>query len=146
MDGETLDGSPPRMERRLRTKCRRNYKELSDITLPRRTKQKANPSRLYPIDVVEQDANGRLKIHYIGFSSVFDEWREPSDIVPLSEKGGSSHNDTSPYLPFSLYSELGNAIKKALISGRKESPHVRIEMPFDKLQFTGGFKACSTSL
>ena len=50
------------------------------------------------------------------------------------------------YLPFSLYSELCHAIKKALVSGRKESPHVRIEMPFDKLQFTGGLKTYSTSL
>ena len=144
---KTCDGSPTRVERRLRTKRRRNYKELTHIALPRPIRQKANSSRLYPIDVVERDQNGRLKIHYIGFSSVFDEWREPLDIVPLGEEGSSTkQNESSVYLPFSLYSELGNSIKRALVSGRKESPHVRIEMPFDKLQFTGGLKASSTLL
>ena len=39
--------------------------------------------------------------------------------------------------PFTLYTELRNKIKSALNS-RKESPVVRIDMPFDKLQFDGG--------
>lgn len=85
-----------------------------------------------------------MKVHYIGFSQEFDEWREPSDIVPL-ELDESSDPDSPVLLPFSLYFELGNTIKKALNSGRKESPHIRIEMAFDKLQFTGGLKAYSTS-
>ena len=42
--------------------------------------KKANPQRkdtkLYDIEVSEVDkANKRLKIHYVGYSSRFDEWR-----------------------------------------------------------------------
>ena len=66
------------------------------------------------------------------------------DIVPL-ELDECSDPESPVLLPFSLYFELGNAIKKPLNSGRKESPHVHIEMEFDKLQFTGGLKAYSTS-
>ena len=130
----------------LRPKCRKNYRELADIKLPKAKKQaqKSSRSQLYPVNVVERGENGRVKVHYIGFSHEFDEWREPSDIVPL-ELDERSRPEARVLLPFSLYVELGNAIKKALNSGRKESPHVRIEMAFDKLQFTGGLKACSTS-
>ena len=130
----------------LRTKCRKNYRELADIKLPKAKKQtqKTSCSQLYPVDVVERGENGRVNVHYIGFSQEFDEWREPSDIVPL-ELDESSDPNSPVLLPFSLYFELDNTIKKALNSGRKESPHVRIEMAFDKLQFTGGLKAYSTS-
>ena len=103
--------------------------------------QKASRSQLYPVDVVERGENGRVKVQYIGFNQEFDEWRAPSDIVPLELDKSSD----PVLLPFSLYFELGNTVKKALNSGRKESPHIRIEMAFDKLQFTGGLKACSTS-
>jgi len=90
--------------------------------------------------------SGLVKIHYLGFSQDFDEWRDPLDIVSLYE--GSEVDDPKSHvlLPFSLYSELSSAIKKALNSGRKESPHVRSKMSFDKLQFTGGLKACSSLL
>jgi len=46
--------------------------------------------------------------------------------------------------PFSLYFELRNKIKIVLNSGRKESPVIRIDMPFDKLQFDGGLKQYGT--
>ncbi len=43
-----------------------------------------------------------------------------------------------------MYSEPGTKIKVALVCRRKESPTVRIELPFDKLLFEGGIKACGT--
>jgi len=55
-----------------------------------------------------------------GFCQDFDEDSEVED------------DPESPILlPFSLYFELSNAIKN---SGRKESPHIRIKISFDKLQ------------
>ena len=44
--------------------------------------------------------------------------------------------------PFSLYRELANRIKSSLRSGRKESPIIRIEMPFDRITFDGGLGLC----
>ena len=50
----------------------------------------ANPhkkgTKLYDIEVKEVDkANKRLKIHYVGYSSRFDEWR------PFGEDEGSEY-------------------------------------------------------
>ena len=52
-------------------------------------------------------------------------------------------DDPVPRL-FTPYTEFRNKIKSALNSGRKESPVVRTDMPFDKLQFDGGLKQCGT--
>ena len=133
------DGTTP--TRTLWSSQRKNYRELAVVKLPREKKRKEKTPR----SQIQCCVSGRVKIHHIGFSQDFDKWRDPLDIVPLYE--GSEVDDLkSPVLlPFSLYFELCNAIKKALNSGRKESPHVRIKMSFDKLQFTGGLKACSSS-
>ena len=80
-----------------------------------------------------------MKVHYVGYGSQHDEWRDEADIVPLDVSDTERDCDPVPR-PFSLYSELRNKIKTALSSGRKESPVVRIDMPFDKLQFDGGLK------
>jgi len=119
----------------------KNYRELVVVKLPKEKKRKEKTPR----SQIQCCVSGRVKIHHIGFSQDFDKWRDPLDIVPLYE--GSEVDDLkSPVLlPFSLYFELCNAIKKALNSGRKESPHVRIKMSFDKLQFTGGLKAFTSS-
>jgi len=31
-----------------------------------------------PVNVLERCVGGRVKIHYIGFSQDFDDWRDPS--------------------------------------------------------------------
>ena len=41
---------------------------------------------------------------------------------------------------FSLYHELGTRIKSVLNSNRKGSPLVRIDMPFDSIEFDGGLQ------
>ena len=128
--------------RTLRSSWRKNYRELVVVKLPKEKKRKEKTQR----SQIQCCVSGRVKIYYIGFSQDFDEWRDPSDIAPLYEGSEVEDDLESPVLlPFSLYFELCNAIKKALNSGRKESPHVRIKMSFDKLQFTGGLKACTSS-
>ncbi len=44
--------------------------------------------------------------------------------------------------PFSLHSELALKIKTSLLGGRKDSPIIRIDMPFDEINFDGGLGAC----
>ena len=88
---------------------------------------------IYPISVneKEQDEHGRIKIHYIGYGSEYDEWREPAGLIHLD----------SPCLvleKYDLYQELALRIKSALIPSRKSNPSVKIVMPFDKHDFCEG--------
>ena len=145
----------------LRTRKKVDYSQLADIKLPQekkvRTKEAAN-DELYPIEIVERDAesNGRFKIHYVGYSSKFDEWRDDSEIVSFDSATSQGSMDTerpsrdgystatvidTVVTPFSLYNELSIKVKCALSSRRKENPSTRIDMPFDKLLFDGGLKA-----
>ena len=130
---------------------------LDDLPLPRarRAKVKAeSPDRLYPLQVVEEDEERQLvKVHYEGYSTIYDEWRARDEIIDLqpdnetAREDGNAVEDTdsgpgiAPILPFSMYHELMVGIKAALTSGRKKSPQVRLRLPFDKLIFYGGLKA-----
>jgi len=59
--------------------------------------------------------SGRVKIHHIGFSQDFNEWRDPSDTVPFYEGSEVEDDPVSPVLlPYSLFFELCNATEKAL--------------------------------
>lgn len=145
-------------DRRLRSLKRVDYNELSDIKLPREKKAKvanskeADRDKLYPVEIVEQDdGNGRFKVHYVGYSSQYDEWRDNSEVVSLDcehtiqdsmSVPASEANVSLVLAPFSLYNELSIKVKCALSSRRKENPSTRIDMPFDKLLFDGGLKAC----
>ena len=112
-----------------------NYRDLGDIKLPplKRHRKDKDSEKTYPVEVVDADDTGGVKIHYVGYSSRHDEWRRESDLVRLSPP--------SPDLlrPISLYEELSYAIKAALKpSGPSKDPIVRLEIPFDLLSFNGG--------
>ena len=115
-----------------------NYKLLSEgttVKLPR--PKRARKNELYPIEIVERDTNAeRVKIHYCGYSSNDDEWRDLGDIVDLTPP--------QPLLTssFSLHQELVLKIKRSLQNVKKSSPEVRIEMEFDKVLYDGGLKTC----
>ena len=87
-----------------------------------------------------------MRVHYVGYGSHHDEWCDEADIVPLDRsKKSDAEMDCNPVLrPFALYFELRNKIKIVLNSGRKESPVIRIDVPFDKLQVDGGLKQYGT--
>ena len=91
--------------------------------------------RLYPLEVIAKDGD-RVKVHYIGYSSQYDEWRQSSELETLSPRSGQQ---LELYQPFELHQELAYSIKLALVGSRKD-PDVRIEMPFDLLLFNGGLK------
>lgn len=67
----------------LRNLERKNYKEIANIQLPRARRVTGNPrtaDELYPIEVVEDDYNGRVKVHYIGYGEEFDEWKQEDEV------------------------------------------------------------------
>lgn len=124
-------------ELRQRSK-RPNYREPKETDIvAMKTKAKTKPDKnLYPIEVVDQDLT-RFKVHYVGFSSSHDEWKDREDVVDISEDSGGPEGIIQK---FSLYYELATRIKSALNSCRKKSPVVRIDMPFDRLEFDGGLR------
>lgn len=88
---------------------------------------------LYPVSVCEneQDEQGRVKIHYIGYGSEHDEWKEPAGLVHLDSPCVVSER-------YDLHQELAIRIKSALIASRKSNPSVKIIMPFDQCVFSEG--------
>lgn len=58
-----------------------DYKELNQVVLPRAIREK---SRLYSVEIVERNVlAGKVKIHYVGYSSSEDEWCDAADVVDL---------------------------------------------------------------
>ena len=117
------------------------YRESSALTKTRRTSQKrcqrSDDDALYPVTVVDDDGS-RYKVHYIGYSESFDEWRDYSEVKVID----SASVDEVDATEFSLYTDLAQRIKPSLKSATKESPLVRIEMPFDHIVFDGGLGVC----
>ena len=117
-----------------------NYKELTKVILPRAVREKQE-TKLYSVNIVERNSTTyKVKIHYIGYDSCEDEWRNEGDIVDLSE-AQPSHLLSSNY---SLYQELALLIKTSLRSPSRENPEVKICTGFDKLQFDGGIQKLGT--
>ena len=67
--------------RSKRAKKRVDYRELASIKLPRaETRPRYSCStELFPVRVLEQ-TESRMKIHYVGYSSKYDEWRDESEV------------------------------------------------------------------
>ena len=107
----------------------RSVKKKSSSTSANRSQDDA----LYPVTVVPSanSTNNYVKIHYIGYSSSFDEWRYTNDIV---------HLGPSPYIleDYSFNEDLALKIKSSLTSQRKVNPMVRIEMMYDRGTFDKG--------
>ena len=67
----------------LRKKDKKNYKDLCQVQLPRAKRIKKDAT-LYELEIVEEDVyNNRVKVHFIGYDSDDDEWRNKADIVSL---------------------------------------------------------------
>ena len=138
---------------RLRSKKRINYREASDVRLPRAERVQAGRDKLYPVEVIEKE-DRRVKVHYVGYSTKYDEWREESDLEPVNtsetSQGAASSEDMTcdgcSFEPFSLhnYMYLKVKIKQSLCCTRKSSPEVRIVVPFDAITFNGGLKMLGT--
>ena len=55
-----------------------------------RSKRSNTSNELFPIAVVDEDST-RYKVHYVGYSSVHDEWKTKSD-VDLDDGNGDVSN------------------------------------------------------
>ena len=84
----------------------------------------------------------RVKIHYVGYSERYDEWRacesEDNNLFQrmelLSSPSSSSLDDRMELIHGELYRE----IKRKLYSGRKDDPSTRVEVRIDQDVFNGG--------
>jgi len=86
---------------------------------------------LYPVTIVSTQP----EIHYLGYSSAFDEWRHLGDLVQLDSL--SSYNIANKY---DFNQHLAIKIKSSLTSQRKVNPSTRLELMFDKDVFEEGLK------
>ena len=112
--------------------------------------KKANPQRkdtkLYDIEVTEVDkANRRLKIHYAGYSSRFNEWRpfgddEGSEYFPFvcKEKLFIPSENSLMDRTQTFHGQLFREIKKKLWSGWQEDPEISIDLNVDQDVFMEG--------
>ena len=67
----------------LRKQQKKDYKKLADMPLLRARPAKKDDA-LYELEVLEEDTtNGRVKVHYTGYGSEHDEWRDKNDIVVM---------------------------------------------------------------
>ena len=101
---------------------------------------KIDTRKLYSIEIIERKDH-RVKVHYIGYSSKYDEWKEKSEIeFPGPQCDQVEDEEAVVYEPFSLYKDLSLRIKRALSCNRKASPIIKLSMPFDLRSFNGGLK------
>jgi len=94
---------------------------------------------LFSVKIIEKE-DTRVKVHYIGYSNKFDEWKDESEVEVLHSKKLSVVDESTTYKPFSLYDKLHIKIKRALFCNRTASPIIKITMPFDLVLFDGGLK------
>ena len=76
-------------ELRKRSRKPKDYSEYTN-KLPRLSRTSGKPrkdNKLYELEVLEEDdLHGRVKVHYLGYDSQHDEWRDRDDIVSLQPR------------------------------------------------------------
>ena len=75
------------MELRKRSREPKDYIK-DNFKLPRLRRTSGNSrkdNKLYELEVLEED-DGRVKVHYLGYDSQYDEWRDRDDIVSLQPR------------------------------------------------------------
>lgn len=128
-----------------------NYRDLLKLNLKgsrsRISGQKTTSSRdrLYPIEVVETDGDDRVKVHYVGYSDIYNGWKDKAeleDFTPATSSTTAESSDISStsYQPYSFHQYLMFRVKKSITCSRIASPKVVIIMPIDVLLFNGGLK------
>ena len=90
---------------------------------------------LYPVEIISTDTDrpGYVRVHYVGYSSKFDEWKPCDDVVTTEL---SAFVDEK----YDFNRELAFKLKSSLVSQRRSNPLVKIEMSFDKRAFDEGLK------
>ncbi len=95
---------------------------------PRSTRTRCtSEDKLYAVDVLETDsANNRVRVHYRGYSSKHDEWKDLNEVVAVGEMPDSdcdaAGKGLAPLAPFSLYHDLAFRIMAAFQDRGKAIP------------------------
>ena len=93
-------------------------------------------STLFPIEVVDEDSQHQVKIHYVGYSDKYDEWIRKSQIQYKPVVSNSPLSSQELNLQSHNFATLACGIKQKLVPIRKlEDPKVRIQVPFDNTSF-----------
>ena len=95
--------------------------QLEALSPPPRQRQ-IRADTLYDIEVIEEDGP-RVKVHYIGYDSTYDEWKLKEEIALRAAK---------PTTDFHPFTELACQIKRKLHPSRHEDPGVRLQVPTTK--------------
>ena len=119
--------------RRLQESCGAGIESTSRAGPPAALgKRTSSTRRLYNIEIVEEEQY-KVKIHYTGFSTKYDEWIRRSQIKYLPKTVARREPD----LPEYHFSVLACSIKQKLVPSRKlEDPLVKISIHFTN----GAFK------
>jgi len=99
--------------------------------LARRATSKQPAGNLYEIEVLKEDY--RVKVHYVGYSSIYDERIRKSSIwYNLSHpvQAASHLSDDGD-----VFSSLGSVVKQKLFPSWTEYPLVRIQLSCSKRNF-----------
>ena len=118
------------ISRRLRESA--GYK-VGTTRPPTSSRRSNHNRRLYNVQVIAEEQY-QLKIHYVGYSSKYDEWICRGQIKYVPSKSIVQQEPDS--IPEHCFSVLTCRIKQKLIPSRKtEDPLVKIQMPFNKRAF-----------
>jgi hypothetical protein len=97
--------------------------QTNHVALPAKCREK--PNKLYDIEIVaEDDEQEQVKVHYIGYSSSYDEWKPSSEVVICPPSTTTQSDYSSPF------DVLACMIKKQLVPS-KTDPAVRLQLPFN---------------
>ena len=76
----------------LRVQQKKDYRNVANAHLPRIRATKM-VDKLYQLEILEEDTtNGRVKVHYTGYSSDDDEWRDKKDIEIIEPPKQGKHS------------------------------------------------------
>ena len=74
----------------LKARKVKNYKEVANIEFCKvGMRKRPREEKLYELEVIEKDRqNRRVKVHYVGYESEYDEWRDEDVkiIYPVQSK------------------------------------------------------------
>ena len=125
--------------------------EYNDLKRPSIKKKPKIDKNLYEVEINEVDKQRkRLKLHFVGYSEEFDEWRDfysEGSYFPFVRleniyvPGEESLQDRREMFHGQLY----RAIKRRLWSGRREDPETRIELAVERDVFSTGLAKITKS-
>lgn len=104
---------------------------------------------MFILQIVDRDkTSNKVKIHFVGYDSSFDEWRDVGDSLNGERSKMLCRStirfepcmDSLPDRTSAFIYNLAKSIKAALYSSKKESPEVRIEERVDADIYEGSFK------